>query len=87
MKPTYHQLLLREMILQLKSGRLDAEYFREKFGIDILDDWSDVWQNYEDQGWLTIGGDEIVLTRNGLLRADGLLPAFFEPELQGVRYT
>ena len=32
-------------------------------------------------------GDRITLTPEGLLRADGLLPAFFEPEHQGVRYT
>ncbi len=36
---------------------------------------------------LEINGDEIRLTREGLLRADSLLPAFFEPEHQGVRYT
>ena len=29
----------------------------------------------------------IRLTRDGLLRVDALLPAFFEPEHQGVRYT
>jgi oxygen-independent coproporphyrinogen III oxidase len=34
-----------------------------------------------------VDGDRIALTREGLLRADGLLPAFFEPEHQGVRYT
>jgi oxygen-independent coproporphyrinogen III oxidase len=30
--PTAHQLLIRELILQLKRGFLDAEYFRRKFG-------------------------------------------------------
>jgi oxygen-independent coproporphyrinogen-3 oxidase len=30
---------------------------------------------------------EVSLTRAGLLRADALLPAFFEPEHRGVRYT
>ena len=33
---TPRQLLIREMILQLKTGRLDAGYFQHKFGVDIL---------------------------------------------------
>ena len=36
---------------------------------------------------LTMNGDRIELTRKGFLHADALLPAFFEPEHQGVRYT
>src|SRR5207253_5761265 len=39
MRPTPHQLLVREMILQLKKGWLDAGYFRCKFGVEILDEW------------------------------------------------
>lgn len=87
MRPTRHQLLVRELILQLKTGRLDAGYFRRKFAVEILEDWSDVWQQYVEDGFVSIDGDAITLTRAGLLRADGLLPAFFEPEHQGVRYT
>ena len=87
MKPTRHQLLVRELILQLKTGRLDAVYFRKKFGVEILDEWSDAWRGYEEDGYLTVSGDTISLTRAGLLRVDALLPAFFEPEHRGVRYT
>lgn len=87
MQPTTHQLLVREVILQLKTGQIDAGYFREKFGVEILDEWSDVWRQYVGDGYLTIDGDRVTLTREGLLRADSLLPAFFEPEHQGVRYT
>ena len=87
MRPTPHQLLVREMILQLKSGRLDAGYFRDKFGVEILSEWREVWDGYVEKGYLSIDGDVIELTRDGLLRADGLLPAFFEPEYQDVRYT
>jgi oxygen-independent coproporphyrinogen III oxidase len=46
MRPTPHQLLVREMILQLKKGWLDAAYFRQKFGVEILDEWRDVWVRY-----------------------------------------
>ncbi len=87
MRPTPHQLLVREMILQLKTGRLDARYFRKKFEVEIVDLWRDVWQQYQEEGYVELDGDEIRLTRSGLLHADGLLPAFFEPEFRGVRYT
>jgi oxygen-independent coproporphyrinogen-3 oxidase len=87
MRPTEHQLLVREMILQLKRGYLDAGYFRDKFGTDILDEWSDVWRQHADDEMLTVDGDRIELTRKGLLHADALLPPFFEAEHQGVRYT
>ena len=53
----------------------------------ILTEWRDVWHRYEADELLEIDGDEIRLTREGLLRVDSLLPAFFEPEHQGVRYT
>ncbi|MBL9123982.1 MAG: coproporphyrinogen III oxidase, partial [Planctomycetaceae bacterium] len=87
MRPSPHALLVRELILQLKTGKLDAGYFRQKFGVEILDHWRDAWRHYADEGLVTIAGDAIQLTRAGLLRADALLPAFFEPEFQGVRYT
>ena len=87
LRPTPHQRLVREMILQLKHGRLDGRYFREKFGVEIVQQWQEVWDQYVHENWCTIDGDQITLTREGLLRADGLLPAFFEPEHQGVRYT
>lgn len=87
MRPTPHQLLVREMILLLKKGHLDAGYFRQKFGVEILEEWRDEWLGHQGDGMLTISGDRIELTRQGLLHADALLPAFFEPEHRGVRYT
>ena len=84
-----HQRLVRELILQLKRGYLNAGYFRDKFGVDILDQWPEVWAEYEQDELCTIDrtADRIQLTRAGLLQADSLLPAFFEPQFQGVRYT
>jgi oxygen-independent coproporphyrinogen III oxidase len=86
-RPTQHQLLVREVILLLKKGYLDVPYFRDKFGVDILAEWQPQWDEYEEEGWLTRDEHRIELTREGLLRVDGLLPSFFEPEHQGVRYT
>lgn len=87
MRLTPHQLLVRELILQLKRGYLDLEYFERKFGCDVLNEWRDVWQEYEEAGYLGVNGRLVKLTRQGLLRVDALLPAFFEPEFRDVRYT
>jgi oxygen-independent coproporphyrinogen-3 oxidase len=84
-----HQRLVRELILQLKRGYLNVASFRNKFGTDILEKWSDVWAHYEQEGLCTTDqrADRIELTRDGLLQVDALLPSFFEPQYQGVRYT
>ena len=87
LKITPHQALVREMILQLKTGRLDLTYFRNKFGVDVIERWRDVWNEYRDEALLSYDAESVQLTRDGLLCVDGLLPAFFEPEMQGVRYT
>ena len=75
------------MILQLKRGYLDAGTFRDKYGVEILTEWDAVWKRYQSDGLLSVEGQRITLTRKGLLQVDALLPAFFEPLHQGVRYT
>ena len=85
--PTPRQALIREMVLQLKTGRLDATYFANKFATDILAEWHPVWDRYREDGYLETQGSQVVLSRDGLLRVDSLLPAFFEAEHQGIRYT
>ena len=87
MLPTKHQLLVRETILNLKRGFLDRNYFRTKFGVDVVEQWPDQWQSHVDDGYAEISEDRIQLTREGLLRVDGLLPVFFEPEHIQIRYT
>ena len=82
-----HQCLIREMILQLKKGHLEAAYFLDKFGVDIFAHWEHEWRQHEVDGYVTLSDGRVDLTREGLLRADGLLPVFFEPEHRGVRYT
>ena len=85
--PTPHQALIREMILQLKRGFLEVDYFRQKFDVDILDHWQEQFQAHQSDGMLSFDQDRIELTRKGFLHADALLPIFFEPEHQGIRYT
>ena len=87
MRPTKHQLLIRELILLLKKGYLDVNYFRRKYGVDVLEEFRDAWQQHQSEGMLTCDHDRVTLTRDGLLHADALLPVFFEPQHQGVRYT
>jgi oxygen-independent coproporphyrinogen-3 oxidase len=81
--------LIREMILQLKRGHLDATYFDGKFAVDVLDRWAVVWTDFEQEDLCTIDRKRgrVELTREGLLQVDSLLPAFFEPQFRGVRYT
>jgi oxygen-independent coproporphyrinogen-3 oxidase len=83
---TGHQALVREMILQLKTGRLDPTYFQDKFATDVRQAFADGFAQLERDCFL-VAGDEITLTRAGLLQADRLLPVFFEPEHRTARYT
>ena len=87
MRPAPRQLLIRELILQLKGGALEIDYFRQKFGVDICQEWAEPFAQHERDGMLVVGPERIELTRKGLLHADGLLPAFFEPQFRDVRYT
>lgn len=92
-RPTPLQALIREMILQLKTGSLDPAYFQRKFGVDIVEHWSDAWAELIREGFARSVVDDagivqrMELTMDGLLRVDGLLPNFFEPQFRGVRYT
>jgi coproporphyrinogen III oxidase-like Fe-S oxidoreductase len=79
--------LIREMILQLKTGRLDVSYFRRKFGADILEEFAVGFDELADAGFLTKTAEGVELTRAGLLQIDRQLPAFFDPQYRGKRYT
>lgn len=83
--------LIREWILQLKLGRVDAGPFREKFGVDVLARFRDPLARLAADGMLTVEsgseGGRVVLSRRGLLRVDSLLPEFYDPRYRGARYT
>jgi len=84
---TPRQLLIREMILQMKTGLLDAAYFRRKFGADILADFGGGFEQLTAADLARLENGNIRLTPEGMLQVDRLLPAFFEPEFRGTRYT
>jgi oxygen-independent coproporphyrinogen III oxidase len=86
-RPTDRQRLIRELILLLKRGYVEIDYYVNKFGVNVWDEYLEVWNQYIEEGWVERDGNRINLTMEGLLRADALLPPFFEKENQGVRYT
>ncbi len=85
--PTEEERFAREMILQLKLGHISASYFSEKFGVDILERYAPQFRRLDDEGMLSVEDGQVRLSRQGLLRVDQLLLAFYEPKYQGSRYT
>ena len=84
---TPKQRLIREMVLQLKTGWLDTGYFQKKFGVDVWNEFQPVYEDLEDKSLLQRDNGTISLTRRGLLQVDHFLLDFFEPELRTVRYA
>ena len=76
--PSARELLIRETILGLKKGRLDGDRLRAKFGVDPLEAFAPQWQSLEAEGCLEQIRPAPVLTRQGLLMVDALLPRFFD---------
>ncbi len=87
MSPSKHQRLIREWILQMKEGVVDSAPFRDKFGVDPLQEFAEPIANQEKAGYLKRSNGHIQLTRKGLLQVDSLLTEYFEPAHRSVRYT
>jgi len=87
LRPTAHQRLIREFVLQMKEGHLDAESLSRKFGVDVLSEFVVPLRNQEEAGYLVVEDGTVRLTRKGLLQVDSLLPEYFEPQHRQVRYT
>jgi oxygen-independent coproporphyrinogen-3 oxidase len=79
--------LRREVILHLKTGCMDAAYFRQKFGVELIEHFAEELNSLLRNAMLELHGDTIKLTRQGLLQVDWLLPRFYLPEHRGIRYT
>ena len=80
---TPRELLIRQLVLGLKRGRLDTTRLTRLFGIDPLVAWAPQWQSLAEEGCIDSLGPPVVLSRRGLLRVDALLPRFFEPLVDG----
>jgi oxygen-independent coproporphyrinogen-3 oxidase len=87
-RPTEDERLIREFILQLKLGAIRPEYFSQKYGVNVLERFSDPLASLDGDGYLSeLSQARVALTREGLLRVDGLLKRFFLPQHAGIRYT
>lgn len=84
---TDEERMVREFVLQLKLGRVDAAPFRRKFGVDITERFAAPLRRLAEEGWLVFDEEGVTLTRGGLLRADHLLSEFYLPEHQVERYN
>jgi len=87
-RPTPEERMRRELVLQMKLGRLTPSYFQQKYGVDILRHFEPQWSALTSEGFLAEAAPErIALSREGLLRVDALLPRFFLPQHVNIRYT
>ncbi|HEX6464986.1 MAG TPA: hypothetical protein VFZ98_11045, partial [Vicinamibacterales bacterium] len=87
-RPSPEERMRRELVLQMKLGRLAPSYFRDKYGVNILRHFEPQWTSLRTEGYLTKAEpDGVELSRAGLLRVDALLPRFFLPEHVNIRYT
>jgi oxygen-independent coproporphyrinogen-3 oxidase len=84
---TKKERLSREMILQLKLGTIQAEYFEKKFGVNLLTEFGSIYASLQKEGMLNFNQDEVKLTQKGLLRVDQLLPAFYDEKYRNAQYT
>lgn len=79
---------VREFILKLKLGLVRASFYRQKYGEDVLTRFAGQLAYMQKEGFAEIKGDEIRLTRDGLLQVDRLCHEFFLPQhRQYARYT
>ena len=87
LRPTDTQRFIREWVLQMKEGVVEAGPFRAKFGRDPMAEFAEPIANQQAAGYLNADPTGVRLTRKGLLQADSLLPEYFEPQHRAVRYT
>ena len=77
---TEQEAMIRQFVLKMKLGRLRAEPFRRRFGVDVTRRWAHELSLFRGHGLLDFDKEGIELTREGLLQVDRLLHAFFLPE-------
>ena len=85
--PTHEERMIRELILQMKLGRVQTPYFEDKFGVNIRERFSAPIRSLEQHGWLKIEDKSLRLSREGLLQVDQLLHDFFLPQHRTARYA
>jgi len=84
---THEERFVREFILRLKLGRVSAAYYTGRYGIDPRERFAPQLAALAAQGFGRVEGDDIILTREGLMQVDRLLHDFFLPQHRDARYT
>ena len=59
----------------------------DKFGEEVDERFQDILADLEQRGDLSREGDDLVLSREALLRVDSILHRFFLPEHRDSRYV
>ena len=72
--------MIRELVLQMKLGRVYREYLLDKFGIDVQQRFPAQLAWLRDHRFLVSDADGLRLSRDGLLQVDRLVQQFFLSE-------
>lgn len=79
--------MVREFILQLKLGSVDADYFQSKFSVNPIKQFANIIEPLEKQGWIESHPHGLSTTPEGLLHVDHMIPTFYLPKHKDVRYS
>ncbi len=81
------EAMIRQFVLQLKTGAVQRSWFRKAFSCDILDRFADGLALMEEHGLARITEEGPRLTEAGYLRVDRVIPVFFLPEHRDIPYA
>jgi oxygen-independent coproporphyrinogen-3 oxidase len=87
LKITDEEKMIREFILQMKTGFVDLARFDEKFDVKITERYSESIDKLKDLEFIKRDSENIEFLRDGLLQVDNVLQDFFLAEHQNARYT
>ena len=85
--PSGEEKLIREAVLQFKLGSLDLQYFRDKFGVDLREQFPAALDYIRSTGNLTEDDNFLRLNIEGLLQVDRYVHEFFLPQHRDSRYA
>lgn len=79
-RTTHDERMIREFLLQMKLGKVSSQYFKDKFGVDLIARYGPQLEELKGEELLDYDAEGITLRRRGLLCVDNLLFKFFLPE-------
>jgi len=73
---TEEERMIRELVLQMKLGRLDAGYFRAKFGVDVREAFGREIDELRGEGLLILEGDVMKIPDDKFLISNAVFSRF-----------